>query len=529
MLRCLGIYVDKNLIKYAKLKRNKNTYKVETFNVEVYEDIEEALERIVTETDSENIPICLNVSDELHNYFDVFSALEKHDINKSLEIEFKNFCESIELDSDEYDSRYILMDNQDDLDKYKALHISAEKEEIEEVIDVLEDYKLYSITPVSTSITNLIDSCDKNTLIINIENQTRVTTIIDGKIDRIDNLQNGLEKAIEEINNIEMSWKKAYDVFKNITIYNQEVKSLNKDENEYIDVILPVIEKIVEETKEMIKDFEYDIEKIYITGMGATINNIDIYFQDSFEDIECEILKPFFIDTTSVKNPIKEYIEVNSAIALALDGLGFLNKDLNFAPASKLDDLEIDTIVSAKEEFDIKNWKELFKEPLDIKEKLLLRAIIVILFIMIVFSIFGTSIMKKITKQNEAIIESLNKTKTQIYQIDKDLEKINSYTNEYQKNINSSLGIETENRVIEKDEIPNLLTKLMYVIPKKVQIVSIKNTNENHFEIKAVSDENEQIEQFVNSIKNEELLINVQTANTKVNSNVEVTIEGDLK
>ena len=39
MLSSLGIYVDKNLIKYAKLKKVKDSYKVESFNVEVFEDL----------------------------------------------------------------------------------------------------------------------------------------------------------------------------------------------------------------------------------------------------------------------------------------------------------------------------------------------------------------------------------------------------------------------------------------------------------------------------------------------------------
>ena len=43
MLSSLGIYVDKNLIKYAKLKKVKDSYKVESFNVEVFEDLKEAL------------------------------------------------------------------------------------------------------------------------------------------------------------------------------------------------------------------------------------------------------------------------------------------------------------------------------------------------------------------------------------------------------------------------------------------------------------------------------------------------------
>ena len=65
MLSCLGIFVDKNLIKYAKVKKSKDTYKVEAFNVEDFEDLEKTLEKIIMETDSIKTPISINTSNEL--------------------------------------------------------------------------------------------------------------------------------------------------------------------------------------------------------------------------------------------------------------------------------------------------------------------------------------------------------------------------------------------------------------------------------------------------------------------------------
>ena len=93
MLSCLGIYVDKNLVKYAKVKRVKNTYKIESSNVEVFEDLEKTIEKIIVETDSTKTPISINISNELYNYFDVYSLLEKKDITKSLDIEFEMLCD----------------------------------------------------------------------------------------------------------------------------------------------------------------------------------------------------------------------------------------------------------------------------------------------------------------------------------------------------------------------------------------------------------------------------------------------------
>ena len=167
---------------------------------------------------------------------------------------------------------------------------------------------------------------------------------------------------------------------------------------------MPVINKIAVETKKLIGSFNEKIDRLCITGMGATINNIDLYMQEFMKNTKCEILKPFFIDPTSRRIPIKEYIEVNSAIALALDGLGFINKDLNFAPLSKLDD-NLDDIKNSKEEFDIHNWKEYFKEPYSLKEKVLVRAIAVLLIFIVGYSIVSTHISSKINELEQNLLK----------------------------------------------------------------------------------------------------------------------------
>jgi len=80
-----------------------------------------------------------------------------------------------------------------------------------------------------------------------------------------------------------------------------------------------------------IKEFaSIKIDKIYITGMASVINNIDIYFQEYLEDVKCEILRPYFIRSIGSEINIKDYIEVNSAIALALQGVGEGLKGINF-------------------------------------------------------------------------------------------------------------------------------------------------------------------------------------------------------
>ena len=59
MQSCLGIYIEKNLIKYAKVQKERDNIKVEAFGTKFYENIEKAIEQIVAETNSTKLPISM--------------------------------------------------------------------------------------------------------------------------------------------------------------------------------------------------------------------------------------------------------------------------------------------------------------------------------------------------------------------------------------------------------------------------------------------------------------------------------------
>ena len=68
------------------------------------------------------------------------------------------------------------------------------------------------------------------------------------------------------------------------------------------------------------------------------INNVDLYFEEYLENVRCEILKPSFINISPEIN-VKDYVEVNSAISLALSGLGQGIAGMNFKKTSLMDKL----------------------------------------------------------------------------------------------------------------------------------------------------------------------------------------------
>ena len=69
MASCLGIYIDRNIIKYAKITKEKDDLKVDAFGIKIYSDLLQTIDQIVSETFSFKDPISVNITDEMYNYF----------------------------------------------------------------------------------------------------------------------------------------------------------------------------------------------------------------------------------------------------------------------------------------------------------------------------------------------------------------------------------------------------------------------------------------------------------------------------
>ena len=87
MPSCLGMYVQDNLIKYAKVSKDHDKIKVDSFGVKFYENINEAIKQVVEETYSYKTPISINLEQEIYNYFDMFALLNKTDLQKAIKDE----------------------------------------------------------------------------------------------------------------------------------------------------------------------------------------------------------------------------------------------------------------------------------------------------------------------------------------------------------------------------------------------------------------------------------------------------------
>ena len=204
------------------------------------------------------------------------------------------------------------------------------------------------------------------------------------------------------------------------------------------------------------------------------------------EKVKCQILKPYFIDADNTGVGIKDYIEVNSALALALQGLGEGVKGVNFkelALAEKINLPSIELPSWISDRLDNFSGQRItlglgFNKQLDSMEKSMLRLSGGLLSVIVLYSGFSYVLANEIKTKEESALNTATDIKKQISLANADLEKIRTRTSEYNTRITNLQ--ETSNAITEKNKnrnsIPNLLNRIMFTVPKNVQITSIKNT-----------------------------------------------------
>lgn len=547
MSSCLGLYIENNLIKYAKVSKDHDNVKIDSYGIKFYDNIYDAIKQIVSETFSFRTPISVNLLDENYTYANLFSLLNKKDIDKAAKTEFEYFCNENGKNYNALEYRNILVPNLEDRDKLISIYSYVEKASIASRLQLLSGYRVNNLSPLPLTITNLLKNNSKNKVIVNIEKDTSITYIIDGKTYRADKINRGMDQIFENIITKENSYAKAYEICKNTTIYTSQGRNLQIEENEYMEDIMPVLYSIVEEIKESIKNSQLDIQEIYITGLAAVINNIDLYFQENFPDKKCEILFPYFINKSNLKINIKDYLEVNSAISLGLQGVGIGVKEINFKKVSALEKLNQSIDIGngpkkGKKSGNINSntnildkLKELFtsdfKKALDQIEINMIRTAVSLLAIILVYGAFSGFINKQISDKEQEINSYINESKAEVSKITNNTKLVTDRKAQYDDMI--AQIDEANNRITEsyakKNALPNFLTEIMFNIPKEVQLLSIQNQTDKQVVILAQSKEYEQLGYFIAKIKNEGILTDVtSTSGEKQGDFVLVTITGNL-
>ena len=554
MQYCLGISIDDKFIKYAKVQKEDNTFKVESYGINSYNnmDLDKRIAQIIQETDSSKIPISTDVQNEKYYFFNFFGVKNKTYAKEAIQTEFESFCTDNHINKNTIEGRYIYTKNIDMPDQNKAIYIYANKGEMEERLNLFKGAKVVSATPDAIAIPNIVNiEPNKNIMIVDISDNTKITTLINKNIYNVDILSEGLKEAFDTINLKENSTLKTYEVLKNTTIYTMDMDTTsNKKNDEYLQHIVPELYKVAQEVLNITKNYK-KIDQIYLTGYATVINNIELYFQEYFKNSKVEILKPFFIEKNDRVN-VKDYIEVNQAIALALQGMGYGARTINFSTDKKADEIKsmlsmnMTDIINLFKVQKADNGKEKNKPKLNVdlgflknKSKNLdtsmTNAFISLLLITILYCAGSIWVSKQILSETDKVKDDVSYTQEQIAKATNDDSKINTKTNDYKR---YKSNLENTSNVIEtkrsrKNQITTLLNKIVYTIPKEVQLTEIKNEEKGgkqHIYISAQSKKYEQLAYFKAKLKNANILDNV-TSNegTKSGDVVTTIIEGDLR
>lgn len=534
----LGLYIEENLIKYAKVSKEKDNIKVDSFGMKFYTDIDKTIKQIVEETYSFKTPISINLTEETYQYFNMFSLLNKKDLEKAIKLEFETYCAEKGYNSNSLETRYVIVNNTENKEKIKVIHISDNKIELNKAKQRLDGYRLSTISPISMTIPNLINFQNKeNSLIVNIEDITTITTVINQNIYEINKLDEGSKEILEKINLKENSYSKAYEICQNTTIYTADVQDFTQEQTKYLEDIMPTLYNIVGNVQKIINECPEKISKVYITGTLSCINNIDLYFEEYLGKVKCEILKPYFLQNMTKEVNIKDYIEVNSAISLALQGLQMGIQGINFKQQQLGESfLKLNLTSGDKKNKANKKSNNNFElndlvDKFSIKEMSLIRTSISLLIFIIIYSGFSILLVKQIEKKEDEADSVITKINAQISRVTKDTKTLNETTTKYSTLITDLQDINEKISEINKSKnlIPNLLNQIMNVIDSSVQITSIENTTDRHIVIKAQSTKYPGLGYFKTKLQTQNILTNVVSGSgTKQNDVITVTIEGDL-
>lgn len=506
MSNCLGIYIGKNIIKYAKVSRDNNSIKIITQGIKIYTDIKETLNQIITETDSTKTPISVNLDGEVYNYLGMSALLSKKDLTKAINTEFQSLCYEKGENPNALETRYALINNTNEKNKVKVIHVSEDKIKLNQLQSNFGGRKLISAVPISFAIANIVPiNSRENVAVINIEDDTSITIIQGEKINEIKKINLGINNILDNITNKENSYVKAYEICKNTTIYTMDRSNIDDESNEYLPDIIPTLYDIGIRIKNIIDEAAMKIDKIYITGTAAVINNIDLYLNEVLETENCEILKPFFLEDNAQVN-IKDCIEVNSAIAIALQGLEFGLKDINFVKTSNTN-IELSNIFQ-------KGSRSSTAKSFNIPElngnvfPMVKYAFTIVVSAFIIYSAFSFWVYNEIQNKDVQLQAVIEDTQEQIDKIEQDTQKINIKSTEYSDLINSLKDAKNsvDARSTYKYSIPNLLSDIARVIPKGVQITSIENPTDKKIIIAAQSISYEQLAYFKSVLRQEGIL-----------------------
>lgn len=522
---CLGLHIEDNLIKYAKVQLEKDSQpKVGSHGIVFYDNLNMAIEQIIKETYSHNVDIATNLSNEMYDYTEVFSGIKQASLAKHLKLYFaEEVCPEKKLNPASFQSKYILGKKKYDEDKTEAMYISANKTDIANRTKILKN-KVKKMLPVSLANLSLLDMNEKtNVAVLSIDSTSSVTIVLQGKVKKVISINVGMSNILAGLSKKYGSYAKSYKQCKSITLFNENTKDLMDNiDTEDLNKITPLLDDLGQRIASILTEYQGIINTVYVTGLGIAINNIDLYLEEMLNDINVEILKPsFLLNNLEVSNKIKDFAEVNSAIALAISNGKAGDDDFNFVGnnvisdfTSKLSDNKIlsnitSKIPKGKEKADKGENKVGFVFP----GVALLQETATLGLVLVAYIGITSYVSNVYSKNTQAINDEMNNINETISKIELDTRNIATNRRKYEE-LDQKIQklVEQMNDVngITYD-VPNLLSSIALVTPDEVIITKINITTDKKVTIEAQCDTYAPLGFFVSELKNNEIMMNIKT------------------
>ena len=580
MPSCLGIYTDKNMIKYAKVtsvtdKVAGQTITLDSYGVKFYDNIQATMDEIAEEVGMDQTTVALALSSEDYYLSQVFSNLKRKDMMDFIMSEYTEKKGENALHSSVLEMRTKVAENSGSLDKKLVMCVATSKGELANIRNNFINYKISSISPLSVSIKNLFpnQAIDEEAIVINIEDKTSITVFHRSEIQFLDSIQLGAQEIITKLAERYNSTAKAYEACKKVSAYISDAYDMDDESRDILDVVIPVLYDIRQQVDAIITPYLKDAKKIYITGTGAIINNIDLYFSEVFLDTECEIVKPFFVYREEPN--IKEIMEVNSAIALALDGCGMSDPDLDFNAVAK----KAAGVVTAKKKIEELHLKEKF---LDYKKKTvkfmkglnapvkkkkrnvafdegllqgnaevsdstneeeeenvkygridagLVKLASFSASFLLTYCIAATIISNQLVTKTSDVNKEIAKANSTISLAKGDAQYLKGVADDYVEVTNklSSVLVKINQNAQAQGnnfDIPNFLSELMFIMPSSVKVTSIDVDETGNVKMDAESGQYAQLGYFVSKLKLAKVLDDVDMEVVSDSGNIKIIVSG---
>ena len=548
MSSCLGIYIGEKVVKYAKLTREENSSRIKaiTYGTKIHlgkkSDI---ISNIVTATGSEGVPVCINSEGERIHKTEVLRIISKNDLESLVDLEVVDFTGNEDKNERSYVYKYVLLDSLVSRDNYTANIVIQDRPGVDKYLSD-ENTSVVSMYSLPYVLDEIAPKEVSNYLIIDMNENTDLIFVSDGKLLDVINMDLGMKKIMDTFPEMLGSYQKAYDTCKTINVFSDE-SNVNNPELER--VIEPVLQDALNRIQNKIRELNLKIDRIYLSGTITLFINSDMLFEQYF-DTPTEKLRPYFIDAKDSNNNMSEVTEANEAFALAYEGLMVERPELDFLRQNKKFGnifAKVGKIKSTGAKIVNENNKgpklkvnrneNVFIGNINLEKvkSILIFANVIMFTLLLVYSVFGGIYNAQMNKQIENVVEEKAKVTENTVKVNSDITYINSNKEKYSNYVSY---VDETIRKINKGEIGKYSTynvalfmlKISKYIPDGVLLKSIKSDSSKHVTIIASSNSYAQLGYFVSQLKLEGILepSSVRTTAVAHDAVITVTIGGDL-